>query len=114
MFSKLSPTITIISFFRIYFTLIHIGYEPECRDLQLSSRCKITPIVKIAECFCIKNTVFLWQKHFVSIMETQCFYVENTTHLIANDKLYNKLELFSIYHILLCCDYLPKSTHLIK
>ena len=42
------------------------------------------------------------------------FYVENTTHLIANDKPYNKLELFSIYHILLCCDYLPKSTHLIK
>ena len=106
---KLSPSITIFHVFRIYFTPIHLAYEPKCGDMQLPSRCKITHIVKITECFCTKNTVFLRQKHSVSIIETQRFYDENTTNMIANEQPCNKLELFIINHILLCCDYLPKS-----
>ena len=92
--SACKPTITAFSvFFRIYFTPIHLVYEPKCGDWQLFSRCKITPIVKIAECFCRRNTVFLRQKPFVSIIETQRFYHENITNLITNKQSYNKLKL---------------------
>ena len=94
----------------IYFTLVHLIFELKCGVRQLSSRCKIIPIVNIAECFGTKNTVFLRQKHFVSIIETRRFYDENPTNLIANKRSYSKLGLFFICHSPICCDYLSKSS----